>query len=332
VKRDNPVEDVVEPTLRIVDPHHHLWGDRPDRPIAPLFMLEELRQETNSGHYIDKTVFIECGEAYRTDGPKAFEVIGETEKMAAEAARSRKSAGAYIAAIVSSADFRLPEATIAEVLEAHEVAGKGLFRGIRHRLAFDPTGSAKSSKEEPNTEGLMAQDIFRTNLAQLGKRGHTFEAWLYHIQLPELIDLAKAVPGTTIILNHIGAPLGVGTYANRRDEIHAWWRDQVAELSQCPNVVVKLGGVGMTPYGSGWADRGRVATSDEIVEAWGPAMLHLIKHFGADRCMFESNFPVDKVSFSYRTMWNAYKKLSAHLPAADRKQLFSGTAERVYKI
>lgn len=332
MNRENPAEAVIEPTMRIVDPHHHLWGDRPDRPIAPLYYLEQLRLDTDSGHHIDKTVFIECGEAYRTEGPKAFEVIGETERMVIEAERSRQSPGARIAAIVSSADFRLPVDTVAEVLDAHEAAGKGLFRGIRHRLAFDPTGSARSSKEEPNTEGLMAHDVFRANLAQLGRRGFTFEAWLYHIQLPELIDLARAVPGTTIILNHIGAPLGVGNYANRREEIHGWWRDRVVELSGCPNVVVKLGGVGMTPYGSGWAERGRVASSDEIVEAWGPAMLHLIKHFGPSRCMFESNFPVDKVSFSYRTMWNAYKKMTATLSTADREQLFALTAERVYRI
>ena len=332
MKREAKPEDPIESHIRIVDPHHHLWGDRPDRPIAPRYYLEELRLDTNSGHYIDKTVFIECGEAYRETGPKAFEVIGETERMVVEAERSRRTAGAQIAAIVSSADFRLPVATINEVLDAHEVAGKGLFRGIRHRLAFDPTGSAKSSKEEPNTEGLMGQDVFRANLEQLGKKGYTFEAWLYHIQLPELIDLAKAVPGTTIILNHIGAPLGVGSYAGRRDEIHAWWRDRIAELSQLPNVVVKLGGVGMAPYGSGWAERGRVASSDEIVEAWGPAMHHIIKHFGTKRCMFESNFPVDKVSFSYRTMWNAYKKMTQGMPTAERNDLFAATAERVYRI
>ncbi len=332
MKREAKPEDPIESHIRIVDPHHHLWGDRPDRPIAPRYYLEELRLDTNSGHYIDKTVFIECGESYRTEGPKAFEVVGETERMVIEAERSRKTAGAQIAAIVSSADFRLPVDTIGEVLEAHEAAGKGLFRGIRHRLAFDPSGSAKSSKEEPNTEGLMGQDVFRANLAQLGKRGYTFEAWLYHIQMTELVELAKAVPGTTIILNHIGAPLGVGAFAGRRDEIHAWWRDRIVELSQLPNVVVKLGGVGMAPYGSGWAERGTVATSDEVVDAWGPAMHHIIKHFGTKRCMFESNFPVDKVSFSYRTMWNAYKKMTQGMPAAERNDLFALTAERVYRI
>ena len=332
MKRELRPEDPIESHVRIVDPHHHLWGDRPDRPIAPRYYLEELRLDTNSGHYIDKTVFIECAESYRTDGPTAFEVIGETERMVIEAERSRRTAGAQIAAIVSSADFRLPVALVGEVLDAHVEAGKGLFRGIRHRLAFDPTGSAKSSKVEPNTEGLMSSDVFRANVAQLGARGFTFEAWLYHPQMPELLDLARAVPGTTIILNHIGAPLGVGSYAGRRAEIHAWWRDRIDELSDCPNIVVKLGGVGMAPYGSGWAEREHPASSDEIVEAWGPAMRHIIKAFGVRRCMFESNFPVDKVSFSYRTMWNAYKKMTSDMAMSDREQLFALTAERVYRI
>jgi predicted TIM-barrel fold metal-dependent hydrolase len=207
-----------------------------------------------------------------------------------------------------------------------------LFRGIRHRLAFDPTGSARSSKKEPNTEGLMKSEIFRTGVAMLGERGFTFDAWIYHIQLPELIDLARAVPGTTIILDHIGAPLGVGTYAGRRAEIHRWWAEQVAELATCPNVVVKLGGVGMSPYGSGWAERGRVASSDEIISEWAAPIRHLIEQFGPSRCMFESNFPVDKVSFSYRSMWNAYKRMTADLPVADRNELFAGTAERVYRV
>ena len=134
------------------------------------------------------------------------------------------------------------------------------------------------------------------------------------------------------MLQRVGAPLGVGSYANRRDEIHAWWRDRIDELSACPNVVVKLGGVGMSPYGSGWAERGTVASSNEIVDAWGPAMTHIISRFGASRCMFESNFPVDKVSFSYRTMWNAYKKISKGFSASERASLFSGCATRVYKL
>ena len=331
MNRENPPEDVVEPELRIVDPHHHLWDFRPERTVAPQYLLEELRNDTGSGHFVDKTVFVECGHAYREGAEPGFEEVGETEAIAAECERSTTGPGARIAGIVGSCDLRRTD-RLADILDAHEAAGRGLFRGIRHRLAFDPTGSARSSKKEPNTEGLMKSEIFRTGVAMLGERGFTFDAWIYHIQLPELIDLARAVPGTTIILDHIGAPLGVGTYAGRRAEIHRWWADQVAELATCPNVVVKLGGVGMSPYGSGWAERGRVASSDEIISEWAAPIRHLIEQFGPSRCMFESNFPVDKVSFSYRSMWNAYKRMTADLPVADRNELFAGTAERVYRV
>ena len=331
MNRENPPEEVVEPGLRIVDPHHHLWDYRPERTVAPQYLLEELRDDTGSGHLVDKTVFVECGHAYRENAEPGFEEVGETEAIAAECARSETGPGARIAGIVGSCDLRLTD-RLDDILDAHEAAGRGLFRGIRHRLAFDPTGSARSSKKEPNTEGLMKSDVFRAGVAMLGRRGFTFDAWIYHIQLPELIDLARAVPGTTIILDHIGAPLGVGTYAGRRDEIHRWWAEQVTELATCPNVVVKLGGVGMSPYGSGWAARGRVASSEELIREWAAPIPHLIEQFGADRCMFESNFPVDKVSFSYRTMWNAYKRMTADLPVADRAALFAGTAERVYRV
>lgn len=331
MNREPRPEPVVEPELRIVDPHHHLWDYRPERTVAPQYLLEELRNDTGSGHFIDKTVFVECGHAYRTDAPAGFAEVGETETVAAECERSRSGPGARIAAIVGSCDLRLVD-RLGAILDAHEAAGRGLFRGIRHRLAFDPTGSARSSKVEPNTEGLMKADDFRAGVALLGARGYTFDAWLYHIQLPELIDLAAAVPGTTIVLDHIGAPLGVGSYANRRAEIHAWWADQITALAARPNVVVKLGGVGMSPYGSGWAERSTVASSDEIIAEWAAPIRHIIERFGAERCMFESNFPVDKVSFSYRTMWNAYKRMTSDLAATDRAQLFAGTAERVYRI
>lgn len=331
MNRENPPEAVVEPDLRIVDPHHHLWDYRPERTVAPQYLLEELRHDTDSGHRIDKTVFVECGHAYRTDAPHGFEEVGETDAIAAECERSSHGPGARIAGIVGSCDLRLTD-RLGDILDAHEAAGRGLFRGIRHRLAFDPTGSARSSKKEPNTEGLMKSDVFRSGVAMLGERGLTFDAWIYHIQLPELIDLARAVPGTTIILDHIGAPLGVGSYAGRREEIHHWWADRIRELAACPNVVVKLGGVGMSPYGSGWAERGTVASSDEIIAEWAAPIRHIIGCFGADRCMFESNFPVDKVSFSYRTMWNAYKRLTTDLSSADRESLFAGTAERVYRV
>jgi len=328
---DQVAEDVVEPDLPITDPHHHLWDYR-DRPgFQPTYLLDELLADTGSGHRVERTVFVECSWAYRTEGPTEFREVGETEFVAGVAADSRRRDGARIAGIVGSCDLTIGD-RLGPVLDAHAAAADGLFRGIRHRLAFDPTGSARTSKHEPNVQGLMATDEFRAGVAELGRRGLTFDAWLYHVQLGELIEMTAAVPGTTIILDHIGAPLGVGAYQGRRAEVLAAWRADLEALAERPNVVVKLGGVGMTPYGSGWSERDTPATSDEIVAEWGEPIRFIIERFGPTRCMFESNFPVDKVSVSYRVLWNAFKKMTAELPAADRAQLFQGTADRVYAL
>ena len=325
-------EEVVEPDLPIVDPHHHLWDHTGRGGFQPVYLLNELRGDTGSGHNVEKTVFIECDWAYRTEGPEHLRPVGETEYVAGVAKASEDGNGARIAAIVSSCDLTLAAAQLAEVLDSHVAAANGLFRGIRHRLANDPTNSAHTSRFKAPDPTLMDQDAFRAGVTELGRRGHTFEAWMYHPQLPQLIAMAPTVPGTTIILNHIGAPLGVGAYADQRPAVLAQWREWTAELSMFPNVVVKLGGIGMPPYGSGWSTGDRPATSDEIVAEWGGPMQHLIEKFGANRCMFESNFPVDKVSCSYRVLWNAFKKMTADLPAADRAELFSGTASRVYRV
>jgi predicted TIM-barrel fold metal-dependent hydrolase len=328
---DPGLEDVVDPGLRIVDPHHHLWSYPERSGFQPVYLLDELHADTGSGHFVDKTVFVECGWAYRTGGPAERREVGETEFVAGVAEESARRGGTRIAGIVASCDLRLGD-RLPGVLDAHEEAARGLFRGIRHRLAHDPTGSARTSRTEDNPPALMTDDDFRAGVELLGRRGLSFDAWIYHVQLPELIELAGAVPDTTIVLDHIGAPLAVGAYENRRDVVHAEWREHLVELASCSNVVVKLGGVGMKPYGSGWAGRDRPASSGEIVAEWGEALRFIIDTFGADRCMFESNFPVDKVSYSYRTMWNAYKTASADLPAHAREQLFAGTAERIYRV
>jgi L-fuconolactonase len=325
-------EEVVEPDLVIVDPHHHLWN-YPDRlGYQPRYLLDELQADTGSGHRVEQTVFVECDWAYRADGPEHLRCVGETEFVAAVASASERTKGARIAAIVSSCDLTLDRSLLADVLDAHETAGAGLFRGIRHRLANDPTGSAHTSRAQAPNPDLMGLDSFRRGVGELGRRGHSFEAWVYHPQLPELVEFARSVPDTVVILNHIGAPLGIGSWADRHDEVLADWRASLAALSACENVVVKLGGIGMPIYGMGWEQRDRPATSEEIVAAWGEPIRFIIERFGPSRCMFESNFPVDKVSCSYRVLWNAFKKMTADLDAGDRSMLFAGTARRVYRL
>lgn len=316
-------EEVVEPDLPIVDPHHHLWPAGGALPYG----LAELEADVNSGHRIEATVFVECGAAYRTSGPPHQFPVGETEFVAEQAALATRP---LIAGIVGRADLRLG-GVLDEVLDAHEEAGRGLFRGIRHAL---------SRAEHPEAlripggapEGLAADPAFRAGVARLGERGLTYDSWHYHYQLPEYTELARAVPGTTFVLDHVGTPLGVGPYAAQRDEIYAQWKVDIAEVARCENVVVKIGGMAMPDNGFGWESAERPPTSDEVVAAHERYYLHVIDCFGPERCMFESNFPVDRWSLSYRVYWNAMKKLSARYTADERSAMFAGTARRVYRL
>jgi L-fuconolactonase len=324
---DQVVEDVIDPRRRIIDPHHHLWPDRG----GYAYLLEDLWADTGSGHNIEKTVFVECRASYREDGPEPLRPVGETEFVAAIAAASAAAGAgsATIAGIVSHADLR--GAAVEEVLAAHREAGGGLFRGIRHSGARDPHPEALSIPGRA-PEGLYSDAEFRRGVALLGRLGLTYDTWHYHHQNPAFAALARAVPGTTMILDHFGTPLGVGPYADRRDEIFARWREDIAEIARCPNVVAKLGGLAMPDNGFGWNRRATPATSDELVAAQQRYYLHTIDCFGPQRCMFESNFPVDKRSISYAVMWNALKKIAAPFSDDEQDAMFYGTAARVYGL
>jgi len=317
-------EPIIDPERPIVDPHHHLW----DRPNFR-YLLEDLRADTGSGHNVTKTVFIECRTSYREDGPEHLKPVGETVFVEAIAASSRSGDGAQIAAIVAHADLRNPK--LDEVLDAHEEAGKGLFRGIRHAGAWDPHPEALTIPGRA-PEGLYESDEFRNGVARLGERGYTYDTWHHHHQNPDFRDLAAAVPGTTLILDHFGTPLGVGPYADHRDEIFAQWREDIAAIAECPNVIAKLGGLAMPDCGFGWHTRDVPPSSDEFVKAQAPYHHHTIECFGADRCMFESNFPVDRSSLSYHVLWNGFKKIAANYSEEDQTAFFSGAASRVYAL
>ena len=317
-------EAIIDPERPIVDPHHHLWI----RPSST-YVLENLWADTGSGHNVVKTVFLECRASYREDGPEHLKPVGETVFVEAIASASRLGEGSEIAAIVSRADLRGPE--LDEVLDAHEEAAKGLFRGIRHAGARDPHPETLSIPGRA-PEGLYGSDEFRRGVARLGQRGYIFDTWHYHHQNLDFRDLAAAVPDTTMILDHFGTPLGVGPYAGRREEIFAQWRDDIAAVAECRNVVAKLGGLAMPDNGFGWDARALPPSSDEFVEAQARYYHHTIECFGADRCMFESNFPVDRRSLSYAVLWNGLKKIAAKYSEEDQTALFSGTASRVYKL
>jgi predicted TIM-barrel fold metal-dependent hydrolase len=309
-----------------------LWDFRYDR-VEPRYLIDEMVADVSSGHNIVSTVFIECRAMYKAHGPEAMRVIGETEFVNGIAAMS--ASGAYgptriAAGIVGTADLTLGAAA-APVLEAHIQAGGGRFRGIRHIVAWDAAGRAIQNRPMP-TPHLYADETFRTGFAQLARYGMSFEAWCYHPQIKELTDLARAFPETTIILNHFGGPLGVGPYAGQRAEILSQWRKEITELATCGNVVAKLGGINMEINGFGWHARERPPTSHELMEATRPYYEHTIERFGTERCMFESNFPVDKVSCSYSVLWNSFKRLTAQYSPTDKARLFHDTAQRIYRL
>ena len=321
-------EDVLDPEQPIVDPHHHLW----DHP-GSRYLLDELLSDTGSGHRVVATVFVECMSMYRAGGPEALRPVGETEfvdGVAAQSASGRYGETRVAAAIVGFADLTLGD-TVDEVLEAHLAAARARFRGIRHAAGFDPHDDVRNSHTNP-PKGLLGMPRFRDGVRRLARHRLTFDAWLYHHQIPELTDLARACPEVTIVLDHFGGPLGIGPYAGQRAEIFGQWKKDIADLARCPNVAVKLGGINMAVNGFGWHRRDRPPTSEELVAATGDYYVHTIDRFGPDRCMFESNFPVDKVSCSYVVLWNAFKRIAARFSPAERSALFHDTAARVYRL
>jgi predicted TIM-barrel fold metal-dependent hydrolase len=321
-------EEVLEPELPICDPHHHLWDFEAHR-----YLLPDLLADLTSGHNVRSSVFIECTAMYRAEGPEELRPLGETEFVNGAAAMS--ASGTYgptraCAAIVGFADLSLG-ARVEAVLEAHLALSGGRFRGIRHISAFDPSGAIRRSHTNPPPK-LLAEKRFREGFGRLGKLGLTFDAWLYHPQISELTELARAFPEQPIVLDHVGGPLGIGPYAGKRDEVFPPWRQAMGELARCPNVFVKLGGLGMKIIGYDFHKRPRPPGSEELATLWRPYIETCIEAFTPARCMFESNFPVDKVSGSYRVYWNTFKRLASGASARDKAALFHDTAAAFYKL
>jgi L-fuconolactonase len=320
------VEDTLDPGLEIVDPHHHLWTH-----VEPPYLLDNLLEDTGSGHNVTHTVFIECGWSWDPDAIDPVLIpVPETARVAALAKESEHRGGARIGAIVGHADLRHGSAT-GRALDALAEVGDGRFVGIRHGTAWDGDTAIPNHRTDPGP-ALMATPAFRQGFAEVARRGLTYDAWLYHPQIPELVDLARAFPDTTIICDHLGGPLGVKSYTGRRDEVLAQTSAALADLAACPNVVLKLGGIGMPIMGGGWHRLDRPPSSADLAAAWGPFIRSCIDLFGVERAMFESNFPVDRESCSYNVLWNAFKRMVGDASADDKTALFSGTAKRVYGI
>lgn len=321
-------EAIIEPTLPIVDAHHHLW-DRPENQ----YLLPDLLRDISAGHNIRATVAVECGAMYRQDALAELRPVGETEFLSGAAAMS--ASGGYgecraCAGIIGHADLRLGE-RVGPIFDAHIRAGGGRFRGVRHISAWHEDPAARGSMATPPFN-LLGDPSFRRGFAQLAPLDLSFDAWMYHTQLPELVDLAQAFPQTTIVLNHVGGAIGIGPYAGKRDAVFADWKANMQSLARCPNVFVKLGGLGMRLFGFDFASRARPPTSEELARSWRPYIDACIEAFTPQRCMFESNFPVDKGTCSYAVLWNAFKRVTAQVNVAEKQALFSGTASRVYRL
>ena len=326
------VEEPLEPGLPICDPHHHLWDLHTAR-VAQRYLLDEILEDVSSGHNVVSTVFIECGAMFKPTGPEAMRPIGETEFVNGIAAMS--ASGLYgkariAAGIIGTVNLRLGDAAAA-VLEAHIAAGGGRFRGIRLGGTWDASDEVPNHRTNP-PRGLFLLPDFQAGFAHLGPRQLTFEAWCYHHQIPDVTALARAFPNTTIILDHFGGPIGVGPYAGKKDEVYTQWRAHITDLATCPNVVAKLGGINMEVNGFGWHEKPRPPSSQELMEATRPYYEYTIEKFGVERCMFESNFPVDKVTCSYNVLWNSFKRLTSGYSTNEKLHLFHDTAARVYRL
>jgi L-fuconolactonase len=325
-----PGEAALEPDLPIIDPHHHFW----DTPQRGHYFLPELLADIGGGHKIVATVFLECQAMYRRAGPAEMAPVGEVEFVNGIAAMS--ASGNYgpcrvAEAIIGHADLTIG-ARVRDVLEAEIAVGCGRFRGIRHGVAWDGSDAIGRFASRAVPPHQVRDPTFRAGFAQLGRLGLSFESWQYHPQLPDAIDLARAFPDTTIILNHVGGVLGVGPYSGHRQEILAGWKKDIGELAQCQNVNVKLGGIGMVSFGFDFHERDVPPASEELAAAWRQYIEPCIEAFGVNRCMFESNFPPDKQSCSYTELWNAFKRITAGASAAEKTALYSGTAVRVYRL
>jgi L-fuconolactonase len=321
--RSQIIEAPIEPERPLIDAHHHLWDMPGNRYLAADFLQDAAE------HNVRQTVFIECMAGYRQSEDETLRPVGETEFVVAATPAIAKGA-AVATGIIGFADLSLG-AGVLPVLKAHREAAPHRFRGIRHSCTWDASDDVPNSHSKP-PPSLYLRDDFREGFAQIERQGLQFEAWCYHTQLSELASLARAFPRTSIVLDHLGGPLGIGGYANDSCAVFEQWRHGIDELAACPNIVIKLGGLCMPLNGFGWHQRKTPPGSVELMEALQPWFSYCIDKFGIERCLFESNFPVDKISCSYTVLWNAFKRIAVSYSAVDQDALLHDNALRIYDL
>jgi L-fuconolactonase len=324
-------EVAMEPELAIIDAHHHLYGDAAD---THHYLIDELSADMDAGHRIVGTVYIEAYQAgWRTEGPPELRSTGEIERIVRLTATPDSKPGdacRVASAIVSYVDLT-SEASVVSVLDAHLSTGQGRLRGVRQQATWDGGRVGRFIANTPHP-GLLNDRQFRNGYRRLQDYKLSFEATVYHTQLAEVVSLADAFPDIPIVLNHIGVPIGVEDYAQSPEQVFDRWRGGMRDLALRPNVNLKIGGLGMPVLGFGFEAREKPPNSSELAESWQPLILTCIETFGADRCLFESNFPVDRQSCSYVSLWNAYKIATRSLSQSEREDVFARTAARVYRL
>jgi predicted TIM-barrel fold metal-dependent hydrolase len=314
-------EEVIEPDLEICDPHHHLM----DHP-AWTYSLSDLQRDLGGGHRVTSTVFVEAGAHYREDGPEHLRPVGEIAMARDAQAQTRDAACRVGEAMVAHADMT-SGAELIELLDAYAEASGDTVRGVRQSATRDASPELHSSYHDTGPE-LYERADFRAGIGELVTRGLSLDTWQYYHQLPALIDLARAFPDLRILVDHVGGVAGLGPYAGRHDEIFPVWRGHIRALAELPNVWMKLGGLGMST--SGFDYGGAAPNSATVAAVWRPYIATCLEAFGPERSMFESNFPIDRHACSYRTLWNALKRLAAGASAEEKALLFRDTARRFY--
>jgi predicted TIM-barrel fold metal-dependent hydrolase len=322
-------ESPVDPAQEIIDPHHHLWADM----MGDTYNVDELARDTGAGHNVVGTVFMECGTAYRDTGPEHEKSLGETEYVLAQAKRSEElKLGAPILGMVGRVDLRDAEHLEDALSQQMDLAGP-FFKGIRHAGA----SARDTDRDDMLIPGDAPAELYRipdfiAGVRRLGALGLSYDTWQYHFQLPDFITLAKACPNTVMVLDHFSTPLGVGSFAGQHAEIFPEWQQRMRELAGCPNVYLKLGGLAMPDNGFAWHLAEHPPTSDELLAAQGDWYRHALDCFGPERCMFESNFPVDRMSLPYTVYYNAMQKLVRDYSQQEKDALFADTARKVYRL
>jgi len=318
-------EPIIEPDLPIIDAHHHLWirGDVP-------YLLREFAADLQTGHRVVATVFAECHSMYRTSGPESIRPVGEMEFVAGVAAMS--DSGAFgspgvCRAVVGQVDLTLGSA-VESVLESMKAASGGRFRGVRASVCWDESESLHRAAPRA---GFLGEAKVRDGIAVLERMGLSLDCWLYHPQIPELTAVADAFPQLTVILNHTGTPILGGPYRDRQVEVRERWLAAMIELARRHNVFVKLGAL-PARFRGGNQEPALPPGSLEVAAAWRPWIEPCIEHFGAGRCLFESNFPVHKNWMSYPILWNAFKRIAANASVEEKMALFAGSAIRAYRV